>query len=161
MHPNRWAVGIVGLLACSLTVGCSPSGGDSSSGGGGSYKVGLVLDQTGVSAQIAGPTGAGVRAYIEQLNKSGGINGRKIDIVKQADSRSTPEGAQAAFQEVLQNSPVAVLGSINSLGIAAVVPVASGANTPLLIGGAVVLVALLVGGGVVAMRRRATAGDRE
>jgi ABC-type branched-subunit amino acid transport system substrate-binding protein len=36
----------------------------------------------------------------------------------------------------LQTEPLAILGSVNSLGIAAAVPVVSGANTPVLIGSA-------------------------
>jgi branched-chain amino acid transport system substrate-binding protein len=123
------------LLAVAATAMAGCSFQDKSSNADG-YQVGLILDQTGVSSQIAGPTGAGIKAYLEKVNADGGVNGTKITISKQSDSRSDANGAQSAFQEVLQTEPLAILGSVNSLGIAAAVPVMSGSSTPVMIGSA-------------------------
>jgi ABC-type branched-subunit amino acid transport system substrate-binding protein len=124
---------VVPMLA---TAACSSKKGNSGGSAGGDYKVGIVLDQTGVSSQIATPTGAGAQAYIKQVNDAGGISGRKIKITTVVDSKSNAAGAQAAFQNVLQTQPIAVIGSVNSLGIGAAVPIMSGADTPVLIGSA-------------------------
>jgi branched-chain amino acid transport system substrate-binding protein len=118
-----------------LLAGCSASGSQSASGGsqGSDYPIGIVLDQTGVSSQLSGPVGAGVRAYIQHLNDSGGINGHKIKIAKSADSQSTVAGAQGAFQDVMQSEPLAVIGSVSTLGISGVVPTMQNANTPVML----------------------------
>lgn len=121
------------LVAATAMTGCSFQG-DNEAGDG--YRIGLVLDQTGVSSQIANPTAAGIKAYLEKVNNDGGVNGQKIEITKQSDSRSIAAGAQTAFQEVMQTEPVAILGSVNSLGIAAAVPVVSNAGVPVMIGSA-------------------------
>lgn len=121
------------LVAATAVTGCSFQGDDDAGDG---YRIGLVLDQTGVSSQIANPTGAGIKAYLKKVNDDGGVNGQKIEVAKQSDSRSVAAGAQTAFQEVLQTEPVAVLGSVNSLGIAAAVPVVSNAGVPVMIGSA-------------------------
>jgi len=133
MRKSTKALPVLLALLTAAAAGCSSSSEAKSNG---DYKIGLILDQTGVSAQIAGPTGAGIQAFLKQLNANGGVDGHKITISKQSDSRSTAPGAQTAFQEVLQSEPLAILGSVNSLGIAAAVPVVSGASTPVLIGSA-------------------------
>jgi ABC-type branched-subunit amino acid transport system substrate-binding protein len=137
MLKRRRLIPAVLAVVALVVVGCSSNNQSSSSQSSGSpYSVGLIEDQTGVSAQIANPTGAGIQAYIKQLNGSGGVNGRKIELASPIDSKSTADGASAAFQQALQSQPIAILGSVNSLGIAAAVPVVSSANTPVMIGSA-------------------------
>lgn len=133
MSSTRKIVPALLVLAAAVAGCSSESEGGTSSG---DFNIGLILDQTGVSAQIAGPTGAGIQAYIKKLNANGGIDGREIKISKQSDSKSTAAGAQTAFQEVLQTQPLAILGSVNSLGSAAAVPIMNGANTAVMIGSA-------------------------
>jgi branched-chain amino acid transport system substrate-binding protein len=151
MEVKLRGISAAASIALLLVSACTSDDAETSDEGGGSteetassggeasaepIEISLVVDQTGVSAEIAAPTLAGIQSHIDHLNESGGVGGRPIEVQGVADSQSTAEGAQAAFQDVLQNSPQAVLGSINSLGIAAIPPIAAPAGIPVLIGSA-------------------------
>jgi ABC-type branched-subunit amino acid transport system substrate-binding protein len=142
---KRWV--LAGVATCLVVAaGCSSSKGASSGSGGttpGStsatktpYKIGLIGDETGVAAEIANPTLAGIQSYIKMVDSNGGINGHQIQLASAVDSQSTAAGAQTAFPQVLQGNPLAVIGSIDSLGIAAVPPLAGPAGVPVIIGSA-------------------------
>jgi branched-chain amino acid transport system substrate-binding protein len=122
---------ITATIACTLLAGCalfSPETDDS-----GNFPIAVVLDQTGVSSQLSVPIGAGIEAYVDHVNDSGGIDGRKVQIVETADSQSTVAGAQAAFQQVMQSEPLAVIGSVSTLGISGAVPIMANAGTPVML----------------------------
>ena len=119
-----------GLLVASLAAcGNSASSGDSE----GSYNVGVLIDQTGVSAFQGVPMGAGVQSYIKMINASGGVNGKQIK-VKVADSKSEPQAAQTSVQELLSEQPLAVVGFTGSAQMAAIPPIAEPAGIPFLMG---------------------------
>ena len=71
--------------------------------------------------------------------------------MKTAAESSTCDTATSTADDTISGTVKATTGSTSS----------SSASTGFLIGAGVVILVLLVGGGVVAMRRRATAGDRE
>ena len=51
-----------------------------------SYVIGLTGAMTGPAAGTLGPAVEGLRLYIDKLNASGGINGRKVNLILQDDS---------------------------------------------------------------------------
>lgn len=71
------------------------------------YKVTMIVAKTGVLATVLGPAGTGFEAYIDQLNKKGGVNGHPIEL-EQLDEQSTPNVANAHFQRVLSSPPIAM-----------------------------------------------------
>ena len=72
------------------------------------YRVALMVDKTGVLATVIGPAGTGVEAYVEQLNKAGGVNGHPISL-DLIDSQSVPAVANGLYQKVLSDPPVALI----------------------------------------------------
>lgn len=119
------ATGVAMLSGCAL-VGSGNDDGDD-------YRIAVVLDQTGVSSQLSIPVGAGIEAYFDFVNKEGGIDGRRVVVTKTANGQSTTSGAQGAFQDVMQDEPLAVVGSVSTLGISGVVPTMKDAETPVLL----------------------------
>ena len=69
------------------------------------YVIGLTGAMTGPSAGTLGPAVDGLRLYVERLNASGGINGRKIALILQDDS-SEPSKAAANVKRLVSQENV-------------------------------------------------------
>jgi branched-chain amino acid transport system substrate-binding protein len=80
-----------------------------------SYTIGLTGAMTGPAAGTLGPAVEGLRLYIDKLNASGGINGRKVNLILQDDS-AEPSKAAANVKKLLSqdNVPVLVNSSLSS-----------------------------------------------
>ena len=92
---------VVGLLALPLVLSLTlvACGNASGGGGGGSQTQGVTsneIDIGGIAAKTGplgnqyGPVFQGVQAYLNQVNASGGVNGRKIKYVAQLDDQTLP-----------------------------------------------------------------------
>lgn len=98
-----------GLLAAGLTAtaGCTaaPSAGDAGEGGlksgngvtDDTIRVLSLTDLSGPGAAGGKPVQTGLDAYVEQLNESGGIDGRKIEL-ETADTQYDPQKAVQLYQ---------------------------------------------------------------
>lgn len=75
---------------------------------------------TGLPSPDAPDINTGAKAYFEQVNRSGGINGRKITLFT-LDDRFTADGFKAALPQALERKPVALLSPIGSAALSAVV----------------------------------------
>ncbi len=71
------------------------------------YRVAVIAAKTGVLATVLGPAGTGFEAYIDKINKAGGVNGRQIKL-DLFDEQSTPSVANGLFQRVLADPPIAI-----------------------------------------------------
>ena len=102
----------VGLAAtCALFVaacGGSSSGGGGN-GGGGSVTVGQISTLSGGIPFVEVPKGT--KAYFDQLNRKGGINGVKVNFQSFDDKGDPSEAAQLARKLVLQEKAVAMVGN--------------------------------------------------
>ncbi len=79
------------------------------------YTIGLTGAMTGPAAGTLGPAVEGLRLYIDKLNASGGINGRKVNLILQ-DNSAEPSKAAANVKKLLSqdNVPVLVNSSLSS-----------------------------------------------
>src|SRR5258708_1996416 len=73
-----------------------------------SYVVGLTGAMTGPSASTLGPAVDGLRLYVEKLNASGGINGKKVQLILQDDA-SEPSKAATNVKKLLTQDNVILL----------------------------------------------------
>jgi branched-chain amino acid transport system substrate-binding protein len=95
----------------------------------------------GFAARLTGPLASqplvdGLTAAVNDVNKSGGIYGRKIDLVT-VDTQSTAPGEVSAYEQLTRvDHALAVVGSGYSSGSAAVLPLLASAKVPYLVGGA-------------------------
>jgi branched-chain amino acid transport system substrate-binding protein len=106
-------VASVGLLA--LVAACG-GGGDSSGSadGKGSYKVGVLLGLTGSYSTLGEPELAAAKAYVDRVNKAGGIKGHQLELVT-VDSRSEESAAVNGFRKLAtQDKVIAILGPSSS-----------------------------------------------
>ena len=123
------AVVVAGLLG-----GCG--GGDKKSGdagkGGNEFVVGVNAELTGNVANYGKSMKSGFELAVEEVNKAGGINGKKIRVVE-ADNKSEPsESGNAATKIVTKDKVVAVIGPATSGCVAAEEPILSSNKVPLI-----------------------------
>jgi branched-chain amino acid transport system substrate-binding protein len=96
------------------------------------YRVGVLLDVTGAASFLGKPEQNAVELAIEQANASGGIRGRKVELVFE-DSKSTETDSVLAARRLITQANVAVLiGPSRTGGAMAILPIASEAGVPLL-----------------------------
>jgi branched-chain amino acid transport system substrate-binding protein len=75
--------------------------------------VGFVAQLTGVQAELGVQERNGVQLAVEEINATGGVAGRKIELIVRDDLGSF-EGAQAADRELMAAGVVAIIGHATS-----------------------------------------------
>lgn len=78
--------------------------------------VGQIGPFSGLPAPDAPQLNQGAKAYFAQLNKAGGINGRKITFFE-LDDTYKPDGFVAAFEQAMQRKPVALISPVGSASL--------------------------------------------
>lgn len=98
--------------------------------------IGLVSLMTGSHAVYGKNVHNGVMLALEEINHSGGINGRPIEIILE-DEGADPKGASNAVQKLItiHNVPV-IIGPASSSGVMAAAPIANQKEVVLLSPGA-------------------------
>ncbi|MBN1567629.1 MAG: ABC transporter substrate-binding protein [Acidobacteria bacterium] len=88
-------------------------------------RIGAILSLTGRGSQYGKASLQGIQIAVDEVNKAGGIQGRKIDLVVE-DSLSEAKNAVTAYQKLLDVDKVcAVIGPILSDEVLAVAPEAN------------------------------------
>ena len=102
-----------------------------------SYVVGVSGALTGPAAGTNAPPIEGLRLYVDRLNASGGVNGKKIQLIV-LDDQAEPSKAAANAKRLLtqDNVRLMVLSSLSST-YAPVIAETKRANVPLMLMGAV------------------------
>lgn len=75
-----------------------------------SIKVGLLLTQVGPTALFARDEARAAQMYIDEVNKAGGVNGKKIELIN-LDTEGKPDRAGSLYRRLAQqDGVVAVIG---------------------------------------------------
>jgi branched-chain amino acid transport system substrate-binding protein len=96
-------------------------------------KIGVIAETSAISG-VGIPNGAKMAA--EEINKSGGVNGRMIEIVDYDDHNSAAEGVRAFQRLAQQDKVVAVIASYISEVVLALEPWAGRLKMPMITPGA-------------------------
>jgi branched-chain amino acid transport system substrate-binding protein len=98
-------------------------------------KIGMVIEATGPNAEAGVYTHNGAKLALEEINASGGVLGKKMEL-KLEDNQSTNPGTVLAFSKLFgEGGIVAVIGPIRSTQIQASSPTVAKAGIPTMIGG--------------------------
>jgi len=124
----------IGLLTLPFATACKGGGSSGGSGGsgGGDIKIGVPVPLSGDSASAGQDIVAAAKVAADEVNKAGGVNGKKIQIVEADDACSAQQGAQAA-QKLLNSKVVAVAGGYCSSAAVPAVPIFGRRNVPFVI----------------------------
>lgn len=115
---------IASLLAA---VACQPSG-----GGGDKVRIGVFMSLTGDTANFGISSTNGIKMAAEEVNATGGINGKQIELLVQDDRSDASEAATIVTKFVTQDQVHAILGEVASSRSIAAAPIAQNAKIPML-----------------------------
>src|SRR5258707_11618477 len=95
-----------------------------------SIKIGLITALSGQSARAGEAITRGLRIAIDEINASGGVLGRKLELVRR-DDEATPAKGVIAARELLYKEKVTVLfGGLDTPVSIAIVPIVNEAKVP-------------------------------
>ena len=136
---RSWMAAAVALLVAACGGSASPAGGQSSQNGGAtapgvtadSVAIGTSNALTGITATAAGEASSGAQAVFDQVNASGGVHGRKIQVNLLDDGYDSTRAVANARTFV--NQPVfAVYGGFGTVAAEAMHTIYQGAGIPYL-----------------------------
>ena len=124
---------ILGLLAVLVLAACGTTAGS----GGSSYqgktiKLGALLSITGAGGVYGPQSRDGMLLAVEQINKTGGVNGAQISLEVRDDASDKAQSAQQAQTMIQQDQLLALLGPTLSNSAVGVHPLAENLKTPIL-----------------------------
>jgi branched-chain amino acid transport system substrate-binding protein len=122
---------VAGILAgCSGTKESSNGGANESSSD--TIKIGVNLELSGAVASYGESLEKGIDIAVDEINNDGGINGKKLKLIK-VDNKSEPaEATSAAIKLTSQDKVTAIIGAATSGNTVAQVQIANDTKTVLL-----------------------------
>ncbi|WP_314087815.1 ABC transporter substrate-binding protein [Pseudolactococcus chungangensis] len=119
-------IAAAGLAALTLTAcGAAPGTGSAASKGteiGKTFKLGYDLELSGAVAAYGNAGKNGANLAVDEINKSGGINGKQITVVSK-DNKSDNAEAATVVSNLINNDKVnAVIGSMTSGAVKSMTP---------------------------------------
>ncbi|MGX7328120.1 ABC transporter substrate-binding protein [Enterococcus bulliens] len=124
--------GLVLLSACSA----GPTGKDSSDGGnkpsGDTIKIGANLELSGDVAGYGTQEKEGIELAVDQINKDGGILGKKVELIVKDNKSDNNEAATVAANLATNDKVVAIIGPATSGATKAATPNITKAKVPMI-----------------------------
>ncbi len=102
------------LLACAASLAASFALVSSTAAAADPIKIGVAGPFTGGSSSMGVSMRDGVRLATEEINKSGGVLGRKLELVERDDEAKNERGVQIAEELINKEKVVATVGYINT-----------------------------------------------
>ena len=138
-----FALALAALLAATAFAGCGAKTGTSSEGAsdtasseagtasGETIKIGCLAPLTGEVSTYGIATANGIKLGVEEINKNGGIGGKQIELMIQ-DEKGDPTEAVNAYNKLVDQGMVALIGDVTSKPCQAVAEVTLQDNMPML-----------------------------
>ncbi len=121
--------GALSLGAALLLAGCGKGGGGAS---GDSIAVGEYACLTGLTASFGTAAHNGTTLVVEKANASGGVLGKKINLITEDDQSKPGEAATAVRKLMSRDQVVALLGEIASSRTLEAAPIAQQSKIPMI-----------------------------
>lgn len=118
-------------LVLVLCLGCLAACGGGKTTESKTIKIGYLGPLSGNVAQYGIAVQNGVKLYVDQLNKAGGINGKQIELVSY-DEEGDATKAVTGYNSLLDSGVVAIVGDVTTAPCTAVVAAAYPDNTPMI-----------------------------
>lgn len=104
-------------------------------------KIGSVLSVTGPASFLGDPEDKTLRMYVDAINKAGGVNGKKLELIVYDAGVDANKARTFATRLVEDDEVVAVVGGSTTGTTMAMIPVFEEAEVPFIsLGGAVVII---------------------
>ncbi|MFF2752813.1 ABC transporter substrate-binding protein [Psychrobacillus sp. NPDC058041] len=119
-------------LLAGVLAGCSSGDEGSSSKGGDTIKIGANLELSGAVASYGSSEADAIDLAVEEINAAGGIDGKKIEIIKVDNKSDAAEATNAAIKLTSQDKVTAIIGAATSGNSVAQVQIATDSKTPMI-----------------------------
>src|SRR4051812_49081827 len=107
--------GLALSLACWAGGGCKKNGNQSGGGGGGNkILIGHYGSLTGSEATFGKSTSRGIQLAIKEINASGGVKGRQVELKEYDDKGDAKETGSVVTRLVTNDKVSAVIGEVAS-----------------------------------------------
>lgn len=123
------ALTLILVLCLGCLAACGGDGGKTTESK--TIKVGYLGPLSGGVAQYGIAVQNGVKLYVDQINKAGGINGKQIELVSY-DEEGDATKAVTGYNSLLDSGVVAIVGDVTTAPCTAVVAAAYPDNTPMI-----------------------------
>jgi len=123
------------LVASVIAAACGSTSGvrtSDNSYAGKTLKLGAILSITGQGSVYGPSSREGMELAVEQINKSGGVNGATINLTVRDDASMQSQSAQVAQAMIQTDQDLALLGPTLSNSAVAVHPLAENQHIPIL-----------------------------
>jgi branched-chain amino acid transport system substrate-binding protein len=128
---KKWAkMFMATTMLAGVLAGCS--GATESSGESKTIKVGVNLELSGGVASYGESLEKGIDIAVSEINKSGGVDGIKLDIIKTDNKSETAEATNGAIKLTSQDKVTAIIGAATSGNTVAQAQIANDTKTILL-----------------------------
>lgn len=124
---RRSLISLTIIAALLAAIACQPSG-----GGGDKVRIGVFMSLTGDTANFGISSTNGIKMAADEVNATGGINGKQIELLVQDDRSDASEAATIVTKFVTQDQVHAILGEVASSRSIAAAPIAQNAKIPML-----------------------------
>ena len=117
MRLNKFAgLFAASVLTVGLLAGCNAKDKDDAGGSSDAdtIKIGLNLELTGGVASYGSSEAQGIELAIEEINKEGGVDGKKFEVVKVDNKSESSEATSAAIKLTTKDKVVAIIGAATS-----------------------------------------------
>lgn len=119
------------LVVLSLIVGCSKSADNSDT-----IKLGVNYELSGNVATYGRSSVEGIELAVKEINEAGGIDGKKIELVKYDNKSDVAEATTLTTKLITQDKVLAVMGPATSGPFKGTIPVAMQNKVPVVSGSA-------------------------
>lgn len=104
---------VLGLAMVASLAGCKGTGA-AAGGSGDTIKIGFIGPLTGSASSYGQSSQKGLDLLEDQINKAGGINGKKIDIISVDDEGKPATCATGGMKLITSDKVVAIIGPVTS-----------------------------------------------
>src|SRR5687768_17804527 len=130
---KRTSLALLLITTLCFSFACERRGsGTNATDGGGEIVIGYYGDLTGRTASFGVSTKNGVEMAADEINKAGGIMGRKVRVIVEDDQGEPNKAATVVSKLVNQDKVQAVLGEVASSNSLAAAPKAQEAGVPMI-----------------------------
>ena len=124
---RRTGIAVGTLLACLLALSCGGEKPTATQG----IELGFYGALTGPQATFAISGKNGAKLAIDEINRAGGVLGKKLDLLSEDDRNEPSEAASAVSKLITRNHVVALIGENASSRTLAAAPIAQAYQVPM------------------------------
>lgn len=132
---RKWIVLVLVLSLALFALGCQGAAKQTASSNSPAeaekeaYKIGAIVSVTGPASPLGAPEKNTLLLEVDKINKAGGINGHKLEILIE-DDQSDPKNAVTAVSKLLSEGVIAIIGGTITPSSIAIKPEIAKAKIP-------------------------------